>query len=503
MTTIAPAVGHVAMASIQDDLPQKLATGELQWQAQGPAHFSSSKMNVLNAATCSNAGPLQKKVKTKRKSESLSATLCAAIVEHQLGLSINCLLLLAMTHALFPSLRPRTGQFFMLSYHDEPTGLYHQGWDDFKFVTFWIVVFTALRAATMDYVLIPLAKYAGVSKKKATIRFAEQAWLLIYYAVFWTLGAYLMYQTPYWFNLPAVWDNFPNRAMTGMFKWYYLAQFAFWIQQIVVVNIEERRKDHWQMFTHHIITCALMFGSYGYYQTKVGNTILCLMDVVDLLLPAAKLFKYTGYQTLCDLTFVAFIVTWIIARHVFYLAVCWSIYVDVPQVMHYGCYNAVTGEKTSNDGGNLIFDNIIHAYTNAGTDVCFNERIHYGFLGLLLALQVITLIWLGMIFRVAYGVIMGKPADDSRSDDEGEEEEEELDTEEDIVGQVKDFSEKMPEADILPPQEVEVEAEEIDFVRRPSPSKRRSKGRSSGISIPGAASDHKELLGRIGCDKPS
>lgn len=96
-----------------------------------------------------------------------------------------------------------------------------------------------------------------------------------------------MHDAPYFFNLPAVWSDFPTRSMTGLFKWYYLVQFAFWLQQIVVVNIEERRKDHWQMFTHHIITCALMFGSYGYYQTKVGNTILCLMDVVDLVLPVS------------------------------------------------------------------------------------------------------------------------------------------------------------------------------------------------------------------------
>lgn len=75
--------------------------------------------------------------------------------------------------------------------------------------------------------------------------------------------------------------------MAGLCKWYYLAQVAFYLQQMLVVNIEERRKDHWQMFIHHIITCMLMFASYGYHQTKVGITILCLMDVVDLLLPVS------------------------------------------------------------------------------------------------------------------------------------------------------------------------------------------------------------------------
>jgi len=75
-------------------------------------------------------------------------------------------------------------------------------------------------------------------------------------------------------------------------KWYYLVQTAFWLQQLFVVNIEERRKDHWQMFTHHVFTSALLFSSYGFYQTKGGNVILCIMDVVDILLPVSPIHLY-------------------------------------------------------------------------------------------------------------------------------------------------------------------------------------------------------------------
>lgn len=68
-------------------------------------------------------------------------------------------------------------------------------------------------------------------------------------------------------------------------KGYMLAQLAFWLQQLIVINIEERRKDHWQMFTHHIVTSTLIYASYRYGHTRVGNLILVLMDVVDLFLP--------------------------------------------------------------------------------------------------------------------------------------------------------------------------------------------------------------------------
>ncbi len=85
-------------------------------------------------------------------------------------------------------------------------------------------------------------------------------------------------------NLKELWTNWPTRELSGLMKGYMLAQLAFWLQQILVINIEERRKDHWQMFTHHIITITLIFSCYRYHHTRVGTLILVLMDVGDLIL---------------------------------------------------------------------------------------------------------------------------------------------------------------------------------------------------------------------------
>jgi acyl-CoA-dependent ceramide synthase len=81
-----------------------------------------------------------------------------------------------------------------------------------------------------------------------------------------------------------LWTDWPVRELDGWFKWYYLVQFAFWLHQIVVLNIEPRRKDYHQMFAHHIITVYLMIASYTYHMTRVGNVILNIMDIGDVLL---------------------------------------------------------------------------------------------------------------------------------------------------------------------------------------------------------------------------
>ena len=96
-----------------------------------------------------------------------------------------------------------------------------------------------------------------------------------------------MYNSKYWLNLEYMWENWPDRQVDRLMKWYYLVQFSFWLQSIFVLNIEQRRKDHYQMLTHHIATTALMLASYFYHHTNIGNVIVCITDIVDIVLPVS------------------------------------------------------------------------------------------------------------------------------------------------------------------------------------------------------------------------
>jgi acyl-CoA-dependent ceramide synthase len=109
---------------------------------------------------------------------------------------------------------------------------------------------------------------------------------------------YIMYHSDFWLNLHGIWEGWPFREVEGVFKWYYLVQWGFWIQQMLVVNVEEKRKDYAQMFTHHIFTTALLFLSYGYYHMRVGIVILCIMDFVDIILPVGPLQILLWYPKL-------------------------------------------------------------------------------------------------------------------------------------------------------------------------------------------------------------
>jgi very-long-chain ceramide synthase len=312
--------------------------------------------------------------------------------------------------------------------------------------------------------------------------------------------------------LRVLWSNYPTREIDGLVKYYYLVAFAFWLQQLVVVNIEERRKDHLQMFTHHMITCALMFGSYCYHQTKVGNVFLCLMDVVDLFLPLAKILKYLKFRLICDIAFGAFMITWFVARHVFYMGVCWSIYAHIPEEVNYGCYRGSASDLEGPLPVPADYDHLLQPFYAPTGFVCWTSGIMQVFLGVLLALQVILLIWLSMIVKVAYKVVSGEGADDTRSDDESSEAEEE--ESEDTIDMIRLCAEPRP---YVPLTNLPIEREVGFDEMRISPSRRgrtspvrRSLRKSdgphaaatTGVSLRGP-SNRKELLGRIGCDKGS
>ena len=309
---------------------------------------------------------------------------------------------------LFPESKFKA--FTTIGYYDPETGLYSKGIYDLFYCITWVLAFTLIRASAMQYVYIPFArKLCGITRERSLERFSEQAWSFTYYSISWLLGIYIVYHSPYWMNTKQLWAEDPDIQLDHFFKWYYLVQFGFWIQQVFVLNCEARRKDFEQMFLHHIITCVLLLMSYCYNQTRVGNAILCLMDFADILLSLAKMLRYSGWQRICDATFVLFLISWIISRHYIYIIIIISAWHDAPRYL-----------------GGYRWD--------PSKGILFTKPIHYIFMALLIALQIVLCVWLSMILRVLYKVVTGSSAEDTRSDDESEDSDENEDQDLDSIG---------------------------------------------------------------------
>ena len=80
------------------------------------------------------------------------------------------------------------------------------------------------------------------------------------------------------------WSNYPHIPLPSVVKGYYLMQIAFYVHAVLIINAEARRRDHWQMMTHHVITIALVIISYSYNFTRVGCLIMVITDWCDITL---------------------------------------------------------------------------------------------------------------------------------------------------------------------------------------------------------------------------
>lgn len=104
------------------------------------------------------------------------------------------------------------------------------------------------------------------------------------------------------------------------------------------------------------------------------------------------MFKYLALPILPDATFVIFLLSWLVTRQIGFFAVWLSVLIRAPRVLPWE-WNPAAG-----------------LYVNG-----WSIRV---FQALLASLLVMSCIWFFMACKVAYLVICGFPAEDTRSDDE-------------------------------------------------------------------------------------
>ncbi|KAF8320924.1 longevity-assurance protein [Clavulina sp. PMI_390] len=199
-------------------------------------------------------------------------------------------------------------------------------------------------------------------------------------------------------NTDAYWTYFPHTPLPGPIKAYYFLAFAFYATQVVILNIEEHRSDHWQMFTHHVVTVGLIAYSYGTHLTRPGCAILVLLDFCDIFLPAAKMVKYMRIPVLPDVFFVIFLVSWFITRQVLLLKIILSVTLDMPRQL------------------DLIWKPEEQRYVTYGSYLFFTISLWI--------LYALLCVWFGLGCKVAWNVIRGQGASEVRSDDEDDESDE-------------------------------------------------------------------------------
>ncbi|KAJ2718944.1 Sphingosine N-acyltransferase lag1, partial [Coemansia sp. Cherry 401B] len=274
---------------------------------------------------------------------------------------------------------------------------YVRGPHDLWFVVNWIFQIIAARAVMLHHVLPLVPRYFGVRNARSCRRFGETGWFLCYILLSWSIGFGIWRDSPYYMNTRGMYVDYPEDhvLMPYGLKWYYLVQTAFWISNIYTIFVEERRKDHVEMLTHHVVTIALVLLSYHFHFTRFGHVFMLVMDFPDIFLSAAKLIRYLGNEMLPNILFGLFTVSWVATKHYLCIKMMLSIWtegiVEVPLEKRY--------------------------------PLCPDSYASYPIVGfmwaILCVLQTVLIYWFVMILKVLEKVLVkGEDAEDSRSDDE-------------------------------------------------------------------------------------
>jgi sphingoid base N-palmitoyltransferase len=147
---------------------------------------------------------------------------------------------------------------------------------------------------------------------------------------------------------------------------------------------DNKRKDFWQMFVHHVLTLVLIALSFICNLHRVGSLVLFVHDCADIFLEGAKSLKYANLQKACDITFGIFTLTWIVTRLMLYPRIIYSTSIEAPRILPM-------------------------------------YPVYYIFNSLLIALLVLHLIWTYMILQIVIQTIRaGQMEGDVRSSSDSE-----------------------------------------------------------------------------------
>ncbi|XP_008949457.3 ceramide synthase 5 isoform X2 [Pan paniscus] len=269
-------------------------------------------------------------------------------------------------------------------------------------------------------------------KPPTLTKFCESMWRFTFYLCIFYYGIRFLWSSPWFWDIRQCWHNYPFQPLSSGLYYYYIMELAFYWSLMFSQFTDIKRKDFLIMFVHHLVTIGLISFSYINNMVRVGTLIMCLHDVSDFLLEAAKLANYAKYQRLCDTLFVIFSAVFMVTRLGIYPF--WT--------------SAASHRISSKVGSRLRVPGLVgfSGLTHLRNSPHFMPKILNTTLfesweiigpyaswwllnGLLLTLQVLHVIWSYLIARIALkALIRGKVSKDDRSDVESSSEEEDVTT---------------------------------------------------------------------------
>lgn len=211
-------------------------------------------------------------------------------------------------------------QYFISATATTPPPLFIEDLGIYQWAFIFAVLFTVGRFFLVQFVLKPVANaYMTEDMKNASKdmlnRFCESAFRAMYYAPSWLSAFYLWQREPWAWDKELVWANYPFHEMSDGLRLLNMVQLGWYFHCTYAhVFLDSRKQDFVQMLIHHITAICLINFSVSCRYPRLGLLVYVSLDICDVFLEMAKVFRYLGYELASVASFFFLVVTWLFFR---------------------------------------------------------------------------------------------------------------------------------------------------------------------------------------------
>lgn len=126
------------------------------------------------------------------------------------------------------------------------------------------------------------------------------------------MGAFVLYKEQW--ALKHDMCRIPLDSIAQKFRVYYIYEICFYLNELVTIFTEPRKKDFAQLVLHHVVSVLLLYLSFSRNFIKYGMLTLFLHDISHPLLEFSKIENYLKCEMSAEIGFFVFMAVFMISR---------------------------------------------------------------------------------------------------------------------------------------------------------------------------------------------
>jgi hypothetical protein len=246
-------------------------------------------------------------------------------------------------------------------------------------------------------------------------KWQEQTWQLVVHAGASLFEIMILSDEEWWSKPETSWVPHPFEQR-GKFRTdlqvFYMAQLAVWMYTCFVHRfVDERRKDYFVMYLHHIVTIALVGLSWAVGYMRVGILVLFVHDVSDIFVDLLKMVNYLKLENrqglfASEIAYIVCVLSWMYFR------------------LYQFPFRVVRGSLTV--PYTLLLRTPRESYSFLGLEFFPSDLPwHFHLNVMLFALLLLHIYWFHLFLMIGYRILTESAREASRQEYEGDSDEEE------------------------------------------------------------------------------